>query len=73
MTGRKIKRLTDDEIFDQMVGIYKGDEVVAQVLRYLVLREEVTRRHGTWGRARARMNEFLHKRNLAAAALPEQF
>lgn len=68
--GRKIRKLTDDQIFEQMTNIYAMDELVAMILRYLVLRDEIARRHGGWLKARAKMNQFLHRRNIAAEATP---
>ena len=65
--GRKIKKLTDDQMFEQMVAIHSMDELVPMVLRYLALQNEMIRRHGTWPKAKAKMNGYLHRRNLAAA------
>lgn len=65
--GRKIKKMTDDQMFEQMVAIHSVDELVPMILRYLALQNELVRRHGTWPKAKAKMNEYLHRSNIAAA------
>lgn len=62
----KIKRLSDEKIFEQMVGIYQIDKkLIGGILKYLALRDELVRRHGTWLKAKAHLNRYLHERNLA--------